>query len=88
MKTLASFKRALKPGTKWHAFHVLSNCDMGVRTVAKLQSNKVAFNIDGKNKVSWLQFPKATHYKYNIALKEVEIYSTEDNMILLIYTQV
>ena len=59
MKTLADFKRALTLGSKWHAMHA-SGQDIGIRTVAKVQTESVAFKRDDREELSWVYFPKAS----------------------------
>lgn len=65
MKTLADFKRALTVGSKWHATSYDSRGNpmtLGCRSVAKIQSNSVAFSRPDTHALSWLQFPKASEF--------------------------
>ncbi len=80
MKTLADFKRALTPGSKWETFHVLYNSSMGVREVATIRSNSVGFRNELTGKISWLDFPKASQFKINNGM--AEIYTLEGNLLL------
>ena len=91
MKTLADFKRALTLGSKWHAIHA-SGHDMGIRTVAKVQSNSVAFKTEGKEALSWLDFPKSNLFKTN-EKNEALIYwpplnQGEENRHILTYKKI
>jgi len=72
MKTLADFKRALQPDTKWHATNA-NHGDLGIGTVSILQSNAVAFKREGRENLTWLTFPKASEFEIN-ERGEAEIY--------------
>lgn len=85
MKTFADFKQALKIGTKWKAFHVLDQKDLGIRTVAIVQTNAVAFKRENIVNLTWLWFPKANEIKINKEGK-VEIY--EEEKLFLIYEKI
>lgn len=68
MKSLAAFKRHIKPGQKWHAYHHLPGKDLGVREVAKV--NSVGFYLytvktDGTIGQSFMDFPKSDLIEFN-----------------------
>lgn len=80
MKTIADFKRRLKPGVKLHSvFHQLAtgrddkgelifgDQDKGVRVVSIVQSNSFALKTkqtDGKEVDSWINYPKSAECKF------------------------
>lgn len=71
MKTLADFKRALTIGSKWQAYHVLNQCDLGVREVVAVNTVGVTFAF-GDNNLTYLDFPKSNEIKF--VGDEVHIY--------------
>lgn len=59
MRTLADVKRRMVQGSRWRCIRVFNdNEDMGVREIAKAQTNAVVFRSPG-GKLSWLWWPKA-----------------------------
>jgi hypothetical protein len=84
MKTLADFKRALTPGSAWKLYHNLAQKDLGVRTVAKVQTKAVAFTNEAGGE-SWLEFPKAGQIKFPDA-NTAQIFT--DSGLTLTYTKV
>ena len=80
MKTIADFKRRLKPGIKLHStFHqfsigrdengkiILGDHDKGIREVSIVQSNSFALktkNNEGKEVDSWMSYPKSNECKF------------------------
>lgn len=85
MKTLADFKRSLTIGSRWGAFHVPSGTHLGIGEVVAVKSNSVAFKREGKERPSWLDFPKASNFKaYN---EYAEIY-WQDGTHVLTYKKV
>ena len=68
MKSLAAFKRHIKPGQKWHAYHHLLGKDLGIREVAKV--NSVGFYMytvqeDGTIVQSFKEYPTADLVEFN-----------------------
>jgi hypothetical protein len=92
MKTLADFKRALQPGTKWEGYNHYYKSSFGVREIASAMSTKFGFKHirdDGTMTVSWCDYPKAG----DISFKEdgtVNIYKQwqGERQLLLSYKQV
>lgn len=81
MKTLADFKRLLRPGQIWHAFNHPMNKDMGDRQICQVKSNAITFVTERGE--SWLYFPKAKDFKI-VDDKTCQIY--EGDSLILTYT--
>ncbi len=79
MKTVADFKRRLKPGVNIHTIYhqasagrddkgqiILKDEDRGIRLVNIVQSNSFTLltEKDGKKIDSWMTYPKATEVKF------------------------
>lgn len=86
MKTLADFKRELTLGSIWEGYNWIINVTLGIREVAIVQRNGVAFMNPKTNNHSWLYFPKAENLKINNGI--VEIYSRDNGKLLLTYQKV
>lgn len=67
MKTLADFKRRIKPGVKLHTiFHSMSgDIDKGIRPVTIVRTQNFALKTEQPDKIidSWVNFPKANDFK-------------------------
>jgi len=92
MKTLADFKRAIQPGTKWEGFNHYYKSSLGVREISKVQSNSFAFKTvrdNGEVVDSWADFPKAKDIAFNED-GTVDIYGIWDGekRLLLSYKEV
>jgi len=62
MKSIAEFKRRIKPGQTWHAFHHPMKKDMGLRKIKRVTSN--AFTFETPRGESWCYMPKARDVKF------------------------
>lgn len=80
MKTLADWKRLIKPGQKWHTFHHVFKKDLGIREVASVRPSQLTFHTErGQSHLYW---PKAKEFKV-VDDKTVQIY--EDGVLVLTY---
>lgn len=80
MKTLADFKRKIKPGQQWDAFNHLDNRSLGIRKVKTVQTN--SFSFETSKGESWCEFPKAKDF--NI-VDENTVQIIEDGILILTY---
>lgn len=78
MRTLADFKRALTLGSKWKTHYHPLHEYWGKGEVVKVTGKAVAFKREGLASHSWLDFPPATHIRFNDE-GGVEIYAIKYN---------
>ena len=88
MKTLADFKRAMRTGTKWTAFHMASNSTLGTRECVYVDTVKFGFKTE-TGTTSYCDFPKAKDVKF-LEDGMVHIYSSYngESHLRLSYKQV
>lgn len=65
MRTLADFKRALTLGSKWKIHYHPLHEYRGEREIVKVTKEYVAFKPEGSDIITYLDFPPATHIKFN-----------------------
>jgi hypothetical protein len=64
--TLKAFKEAVKVGTKMRAIEHCRAEQLGkVRTVTKAQGNGFFFLVEGDERRSWLDYPKASQLEFD-----------------------
>lgn len=82
MKTLADFKRAMKPGTRWKAFNHIYGKTLGDRTCAKATTVCFGFFPEEENagRISHCDWPKACDFAVN-EKGQAEIYGPQSRWV-------